>query len=141
MLRLKLISLTCLLLLACSDKPTAVDPPSLTGPVWQLITLANIKGGQTELGDQLYTAEFSAAGAITGRADCNSYFAEYDIPEWGLLQVSQVATTLVYCGEESLLEQYYAALQAAHSFELTPDQLTLHFADRGKLIYLPQETP
>jgi heat shock protein HslJ len=143
LMRLKLISPIFLLLLLahCSDKPTSDEPPSLTGPDWQLTALVNIKGGQTALGAEVYTAQFSESGAITGRADCNSYFAEYDTPEAGVLEVSALATTYVYCGEESLMEQYYAGLQAAHSFELSLDQLALYFADEGKLIFVPQETP
>ena len=136
-MRFKLIStIFLLLLLACSDKPTSDESPSLTGPVWQLITLVNIKGGQSGLRDELYTAEFSDAGAITGRADCNSYFAEYDTFDSGALEISAIATTYVYCGEGSLIDQYYAALRTSHSYELRSDQLTFYFAEQGKLIFV-----
>ena len=80
------------------------------------------------------TLEF-AEGAMTGRAGCNGFGAEYELDGDELIVGQQMATTMMWC--EGLMDQetaYRQALTAAESVTLKDGALTVHTAE-GDLVF------
>lgn len=133
-----LILLALLPFSGCSDKSASPGTAGLVGSTWHLTSLDNIKGVTTEVTDETFTALFSDSGDVSGTASCNTYSAVYSSVGLGDLDIDSLSTTLVYCGEESLMDQYYAALLAAYSYEISGSGLTIYFASQGKLRFQRQ---
>jgi heat shock protein HslJ len=97
--------------------------PALDKTSWQLIAL---NGESLPVGIEI-TLQFSD-GQASGRAACNSFFAEYTQQGFDLT-FGAVGGTEMYC--EGLMDEesaVYAALAAVTSFELKDDTLTLRDA-------------
>jgi heat shock protein HslJ len=56
-----------------------------------------------------YTITFNTDGTLTGKADCNSFTGIYSQAN-GSFTIKLGATTLAFCGEASLDQQYLALL-------------------------------
>lgn len=107
----------------------------LLGTKWDLISY----GEQTPAPGSELTINFDAEG-LGGSAGCNSYFGSYTI-EGTMITISQVGSTMMACMEEGLMEQeshFLAILQAAESFTLAENQLTIHTVE-GDLIFQPAQ--
>lgn len=107
----------------------------LLGTKWDLISYDE----QTPVSGSELTINFNADG-LGGSSGCNSYFGSYTVDGTNL-SVSQVGSTMMACMEEGLMEQesqFLTMLQAAATFTLTADQLTIHTAE-GNLIFQPAQ--
>lgn len=105
----------------------------LDGTAWYLTDLA----GQGVVEGSEVTLEF-AEGAMTGRAGCNGFGAEYELDGDELIVGQQMATTMMWC--EGLMDQeaaYTQALIAAESVTLEDGELTVHTAN-GELVFAAQ---
>jgi putative lipoprotein len=70
-------------------------------------------------------------GQLSGSGGCNSYGGGYEIDN-NTLSVAQIASTLMACADEQLMQQeidYLAALQTGMQFAVNGDQLTLTSPD------------
>jgi heat shock protein HslJ len=113
---LALISLAVLLLAAASCVPipasttpaaeTSSAPAGITGIVWQWtsVTDQSTKETTTVPLPEDYTIIFNADGTLEGRADCNQFSGVY--AEDNGLVITLGATTMAFCGEASLDQQY-----------------------------------
>lgn len=120
-----LLGITAWLLSSCSDQTTA--PGGITGVQgsWGLQSF-HMTGVSMEsvVEPGLYTAEFTAEGRLSARADCNRCSSSYSA-EGTRLEIGALACTRAYCGDESFFDDYVAALDSATSFERTSSSLLI----------------
>lgn len=102
-----------------------------TGTQWRLLTI----DGAPVLADTLITLSLDANGTAGGNSGCNSYGGSYTLSD-GTISLSQLASTLMACLDEAVMEQeaaYLAALQAAAQIERSGSKLTITYGD-GRLL-------
>jgi heat shock protein HslJ len=108
-----------------SLSPTqATAPASLIGPTWRLTKL----GGQPVIDGTTVTAEFSDEARVAGKASCNQYFGSARAEEGGRLAVGPLASTMMACSPQGVMDQetrYLAALEAASTFVMSGEELRL----------------
>ena len=98
-----LILLACLsLLAACVPVPAPAPSNSITGIVWQWVSVTNQTTKQTTTvpTPESYTIVFNADGTLAGKADCNSFTGTYSQENGFTIKLG--ATTMMYCGDASL---------------------------------------
>ena len=108
-----LILLACLsLLAACVPVPAPAPTNSITGIVWQWVSVTNQTTKQTTTvpAPENYTIVFNADGTVAGKADCNSFTGTYSQENGFTIKLG--ATTMAYCGEASLDQQYLQLLSS-----------------------------
>ncbi len=110
---------------------------SLANSAWQLETLA----GAAVLGEVPVTLQFDDAGLATGSGGCNQYSSRYSMTA-GSITFDAVVSTRMACAEGIMAQEraYFAALEAATSFELNEEQLIIDFADGQRLVFTPALT-
>jgi len=93
-----------------SSTPTSTD--SIQGIVWQWVSLANRSTGETTavVNPENFTITFNADGTLNGKADCNNFTGTYS-QENGFTIILG-ASTMAFCGEESLDQQYLTLLSS-----------------------------
>jgi heat shock protein HslJ len=99
-----------LFLAACTQKATPSPASSIQGIVWQWTSLTNQTTGETSTitSPENYTITFNTDGTLNGNADCNTFNGTYT-QENGF-SITLGATTMAYCGETSLDQQYLGLL-------------------------------
>jgi heat shock protein HslJ len=103
---------------------SATTPSGLVGPTWRLTKL----GGQPVIDGTTVTAEFSDESRVAGKASCNQYFGSARAEEGGRLAVGPLASTMMACSPQGVMDQetrYLAALQAATTFVVSGEELRL----------------
>ena len=110
---------------------------NLAGTHWTLIGMNADAGMVTLLADNPIDMEFQN-GQAAGTSGCNHYFASYTLPAPGELRISQAGSTMMACDEAVMAQEseFLMALQAAKSFTLTADTLTI-FYEGGSLQFAP----
>lgn len=100
------------MLLAAACKPEATPTPgdSIQGVLWQWTSLSNKTTGETTTvpNPESYTITFNEDGTLNGQADCNTFNGTYS-QENGFT-ITLGATTMAFCGEASLDQQYLTLL-------------------------------
>ena len=116
-LMLACLSIVLVVGVACAPPPTPVPPtatPSntITDIVWQWKSVTTKPTGETTTvsDPQNYTITFREDGTLSGKADCNSFTGTYS-QESGF-SIKLGASTMAYCGEASLDQQYLELLSA-----------------------------
>ena len=106
--------------------PVPVDP--LAGTRWTVVNFNDGMGAVTLAPGTTITLEFDRANRVSGKAGCNSYFANY----WAggnSLSIDGPGTTNMFCdspeGVMQQEQQYLAALHSAATFQITGDQLQI----------------
>ena len=102
--------------LRMKDGALAIDgviaPPSnsITGIVWQWVSVTNQTTGETTsvTNPENYTITFNEDGTMYGKADCNNFNGSYSQENGFTIKVE--TTTMAYCGDTSLDQQYLALL-------------------------------
>lgn len=117
---------------------SVVQPVSLTGTEWDMLSYNNGKGGLVSaLADTKITALFSEEGELTGSAGCNSYSTSYEVSD-STIEIFPAATTRMYCSvPEGIMEQeneYLTALQSAASYEIQGKELVLFDANNTRAV-------
>jgi heat shock protein HslJ len=89
--------------------PAAEEPAptnTITGIVWQWVTLTEKSTGNTTAipNPESYVITFNTDGTFSGTADCNNFSGTYS-QENGFV-ITLGATTMAFCGEASLDQQY-----------------------------------
>jgi heat shock protein HslJ len=135
-MRILTLGIAALLFLSCSDSTTAPDSTSIEGS-WDLQGF-QFAGGpvSTVPASGLYTADFTAEGQVSARADCNRCSASYSAAGTNL-QIGALACTRAYCGELSLFDDYVEALDGATSFDRSSVTLVIRFPG-GSLRFVPR---
>jgi len=114
---LSCLSIVLVVGVACAPPPTPVPAtatPSntITDIVWQWKSVTTKPTGETTTvsDPQNYTITFREDGTLSGKADCNSFTGTYS-QESGF-SIKLGASTMAYCGEASLDQQYLELLSA-----------------------------
>jgi len=99
-----------LLVAACGPAATPTPANSITGIIWQWVSVTNKSTGEMTSvpNPEGYTITFNADGTLNGKADCNMFNGTYS-QENGFT-ISLGASTMAFCGEASLDQQYLALL-------------------------------
>ena len=110
-----LLACLCVLLVAaaCVPPPTpASSSNTIQGIVWQWTSVTNqtTKETTTVPNPENYTIIFNADGTLTGKADCNSFSGTYS--QTNGFTITLGASTMAFCGEASLDQQYLALLSS-----------------------------
>jgi len=111
------LSIVLVVGVACAPPPTPVPAtatPSntITDIVWQWKSVTTKPTGETTTvsDPQNYTITFREDGTLSGKADCNNFSGTYS-QESGF-SIKLGASTMAYCGEASLDQQYLELLSA-----------------------------
>ncbi|MGW8251418.1 MAG: META domain-containing protein [Anaerolineales bacterium] len=99
-----------LLAAACRQAATSTPGDTITGIVWQWTGVTNQSTNETTTipSPGNYTITFNEDGTLNGTADCNSFSGTYS-QENGF-SITLGATTMAFCGEASLDQQYLTLL-------------------------------
>ena len=118
-------------------------PDEIVGTTWQLTALRTPGGtryvpdqlvGRHD-GDEVYTLQFLEEGKLEGTADCNTYGADYLAENEGILAVSSLVMTRIYCGEGSRENLYGDALGRVEAYAVEGDRLRLGYDSKGLLTF------
>lgn len=86
--------------------------------------------------DQLYTIQFKEDSTVSGKNDCNDFYANYLITSDDSLRLEQFVTTLMGCGgDQSISDKYVHGLHEAKSYEIHKNRLTIYYETNSKLIF------
>jgi len=99
-----------LLVAACGPAATPTPANTITGILWQWVSVTNRSTGEmtSVANPESYTITFNADGTLNGQADCNMFNGTYS-QENGFV-ITLGASTMAFCGEASLDQQYLALL-------------------------------
>jgi heat shock protein HslJ len=101
-------------LAACAPAATPTPAPSntITDIVWQWTSVKNKTTNTmtTVPNPESYTIIFKTDGTLTGKADCNSFSGTYS--QEGGFTIKLGPSTMAYCGETSLDQQYKQLLSS-----------------------------
>ncbi len=120
-----------LLIFATAPAEVLPDSGSLDGTNWNLVSLGVAESVTAVLPDSTPTLNF-AEGQVSGNASCNSYSGEVTLGEDGAMTVGMLASTLMACADEAMMQQeadFMAALAQVTSYTLSGSQLTLQTPD------------
>jgi heat shock protein HslJ len=97
-------------LAACASSAKSPTAESIQGILWQWTTLTNqtTKETTTVPNPENYTITFNDDGTLEGKADCNTFSGTYSQENGFSIKLG--ATTMMYCGDASLDQQYLQLL-------------------------------
>jgi heat shock protein HslJ len=102
---------------ANSNNPgdSSTSGESIQGVLWQWESVTNKTTGEvtTVPAPENFTITFNDDGTLNGKADCNNFTGTYS-QENGF-SITLGASTMAYCGEESLDQQYLQLLSSVAS--------------------------
>ena len=108
----------------------ALEPVSLTGTDWLVLSYNNGKGGmQSPYAGTEITAKFGEDGSLGGSTGCNDYSTSYTV-DGNTIQIAEtMALTMKMCSEpEGIMDQeqaFLAALGASATFAIQGDQMEM----------------
>ncbi|NLA22762.1 MAG: META domain-containing protein, partial [Candidatus Marinimicrobia bacterium] len=83
-----------------------------------------------------YTIQFKKDSTVSGKNDCNDFFANYLIASDDLLRLEQLVTTKIGCGgDQSFSDKYIQGLSAAKSYSILKNYLYIYYGDNSRLIF------
>jgi heat shock protein HslJ len=99
-----------LLIAACTQAATSTPTDSIQDIVWQWTRVTNKTTNEitTVSNPENYTIIFRTDGTLQVKADCNTFHGTYT-QEGGFI-ITLGATTMAFCGEASLDQQYLELL-------------------------------
>lgn len=95
-----------------SEQPIPVEPYTILDIVWQWVSVTDQSTGAVTAvsNPENYTITFNADGTLTGKADCNNFSGTYS--QEGGFTISLGASTMAYCGDASLDQQFLTLLSS-----------------------------
>lgn len=132
-----LVSALVLVVLAAGCSSAA--QPEITGVTWRWTSLEETEPASISVvpNPDQYTLTFEADGQIGLKLDCNSGGASYEM-DGSNLTIQLGATTLAFCGEESLDMQFVALLEKVDSFTIENGSLVLFYGQgAGRMVFTP----
>ena len=121
---LLLLSLTAILIAACSSTAPSASAQTLTGKSWQW-TASTLAGAATIPDPSKYTIEFAADGNFASQVDCNRVAGQFTSTDAGGLTITPGPSTLAACPEGSLADVYLAGLTGTTTYAINGSQLVL----------------
>lgn len=125
------------LVLTADDGTAYTFSPSLTGVVWQWHETQMMNGDIiTPANPENYYLSFSDDGSVVGQIDCNRAFGSYTTDGTGITLM--LATTRMFCGDDSQDATYAAHLAEVSSFVIRDGKLALAMPmDSGIVVFEP----
>jgi heat shock protein HslJ len=125
------------LVLTTADGTNLTFDASLTGVVWQWVeTQMSNDTVITPLNPEKYQLSFSDDGSVVGVIDCNHAFGSYTTD--GTSITMMLATTKIFCGEDSQDTSYALNLAQVTSFVIRDGHLAMAMPmDAGIVIFEP----
>jgi heat shock protein HslJ len=119
------------MLLAISACGLSGSDVTLTGQAW----IATELDGESVLLDTTITAEFKDDGTLNGSNGCNRYNTTYTVDRDNIQINSPMASTMMACPDPIMAQEgvYMAAMDAARTFEISGEELTL-FDESGDVL-------
>jgi heat shock protein HslJ len=139
-LRFTFLLATCLLITAGLMAPAtwAQAPGEITGIQWQWAELAETEpAGQSVVPDpENYVLVLNADGLANIKADCNMVSWTYTLEDSSLTFDTLGPSTLAFCGEESLDQQYLGLLGMGGTVSVENDRLVLELNENaGRMVF------
>jgi len=128
--------------ISCKNPTSSLNPEDskiddLIGPTWILFSFISADGTTIKLNSEgKYEIYFAGNNTLQGKADCNTYFSQYTAKDGGVIEIGPIASTEIYCGEQSHSDNYYAALSSVNVFEVNSVVLHLRFGEKGLLQFV-----
>jgi heat shock protein HslJ len=116
----------------------AQSPDEITGVQWQWAELTETEpAGQSVVPDpENYVLVLNADGSANLKADCNMVQWTYTLEGASLSFNTLGPSTLAFCGEESLDQQYLGLLGKGGTVSLENDRLVLELNDNaGRMVF------
>jgi len=110
----------------------------LTDTNWQLTTINGKAADSTNYNSGFPVATFSTDNKIMGNGGCNRYSGSYNINDEGGINISQMASTKMFCpgnGESD----YLKALESADGASVEKDKLVLLKGIEEVLVFKPKK--
>jgi len=123
----KIIITSLLLFSGCRAFNESADQPKLDEAQWQLLAM-NQK--PADLGDKAFVRFDDKDRKITGKAGCNSIFADYELLAGNKIRFGIIGSTKMYC--EGLMDQenqIVTNLEKTRRFEIKYGLLYLYGSD------------
>jgi heat shock protein HslJ len=115
----------------------SADDPAITGVEWHWSGLIEtMPAAQSVVPDpENYTLILQTDGTLNIKADCNVVGGSHAL-EGGSLAIALGPSTMAYCGEQSLDQQYLELLSNVDGYGIEDGQLMLRLqADAGRMIF------
>lgn len=131
--------LSALLLVVFMAGCTSAAEPDLTGVTWRWTSLEESEPASVSVvpNPENYTLTFQDNGQLGLQIDCNSGGGSYEM-DGSSLTIQLGASTLAYCGEESLDMQFTALLDEVDSFAVEDGSLVLLYGQgAGRMVFMP----
>ncbi|MFI3314969.1 MAG: META domain-containing protein [Rikenellaceae bacterium] len=137
MLVLSLATIVLITLSSCCGcrSSKSKNPYNLTSNGWKL---TEMNGAKIISDSQSYTITFDEAESkIFGMAECNRYFADYELSEVRRVSFSGAGATKMMCPDQEREDQYLKTLNEINSYTVDGDTLLLLKDGEVVLIYEP----
>lgn len=126
--------------------PDSATPETTTGIPPIRWALASIDSGEDSLvpdNANNFTLQFGPDGRVGIKADCNAAGGSYEL-EGESIAITDVFSTMAFCGDDSLDQDFLAAIQTATTFSISRDpgdQLALNLDTDGSRVLLNPTLP
>lgn len=128
-----LLSLACIL---DKEKSVEYDEKELLNTLWTLETFYSDGNIVSPPEDQVYTIQFKKDSTVSGKNDCNDFYANYLIASDDSLRLEQLVTTEIGCGgDQSFSDEYIQGLRDAKSYSIRKNYLYIYYGDNSRLIF------
>ena len=131
------LGLMLVVVAGCGGTVSSISKSDIAGVEWQWSELIEAQPtSQSVVPDpENYTLVFKPDGGIDIQADCNMVGGSYTLKD-DSLSIELGPSTMAFCGEESLDQQYLASLGNVESASLENGRLVLHLKDdAGKMVF------
>lgn len=136
---MKKIALVALLLAvglgatSCCRACRAVKSKPVAGTQWALQEL-NDKVVDRQSSDRTdrFTLTLGEDGRVSGRGDCNTFFAGYSLTD-GKIAINNIASTRMMCPNQTLEDQYFRMLESAATADVDGEYMILRNGE-GKIV-------
>ncbi len=96
-------------------------PAEMLGVEWSLVSLQSAPGTVQDTTGKGLTIKFDPSGLASGSAGCNTFRGGYKVGEGQALTSDPLATTLMACAEQEVMDRetaYLKALEGVSSYKL-----------------------
>ena len=97
---------------SCCRACRAVKSKPVAGTQWTLIEIDGRAVNRLSADDGRFTLTLGTDGRVSGRGDCNTFFAAYSL-ESSKIDVSRIAATRKLCPNQAGEDRYFRMLESA----------------------------
>lgn len=135
-----LIAISLLSISSCGEK---IDSEVLVANQWKLESLSSVEDVKMPQDDSFTLSFDTVENRVFGTANCNLYFADYELGESNTIIIGQPGATMMMCHEDNAEMQFLDMLEEAYSFRVIGESLELLSKDNAILsvfaTYIPEQ--